>query len=81
MREANRGSLALVQTIEKQKGQLEDKYNCFLEANDDTGEMILKRKTKTKDEQSKTLQQRILERLQTELHGAFNSVVISLHSQ
>ena len=31
---------------------LEDKYNCFLEANDETGEMILKKKVKANDDEA-----------------------------
>ena len=81
LREANRVSIALVKVAGKQLEMLEDKYNCFLEANDDTGEMILKKKIKTKEEAPQSLQQRILDRLQNELYGAFNSVVISMHSQ
>ena len=50
MREANRVSIALVKIAGKQLVMLEDKYNCFLEANDETGEMILKKKIKQSEE-------------------------------
>jgi hypothetical protein len=41
---------------------------------------MLVKKVKSKAEEEKTLQQRILERLQSELYGAFNAVTLSLHS-
>jgi hypothetical protein len=46
LRESNRVSLALVKISGKQLEMLEDKYNCFLEANDETGEILLKKKIK-----------------------------------
>ena len=81
MREANRVSISLVKIAGKQLEMLEDKYNCFLEANDETGEMVLKKKIKQSEEAPQSLQERILDRLQNELYGALNSMVLSIHSQ
>jgi phenylacetate-coenzyme A ligase PaaK-like adenylate-forming protein len=81
LREANRVSISLVKIAGKQLEMLEDKYNCFLEANDETGEMVLKKKIKQSEEAPQSLQERILDRLQNELYGALNSMVLSIHSQ
>jgi len=81
LREANRVSISLVKIAGKQLEMLEDKYNCFLEANDETGEMVLKKKIKQSEEAPQSLQERILDRLQNELYGALNSTVLSMHSQ
>jgi hypothetical protein len=56
LREANRVSIALVKVAGRQLEMLEDKYNCFLEANDETGEMILKKKIKASEEAPQSLQ-------------------------
>jgi hypothetical protein len=55
LREANRVSIALVKVAGRQLEMLEDKYNCFLEANDETGEMILKKKIKASEEAPQSL--------------------------
>ena len=80
LRDANRATLGLVRVAHKQKELLEDKYNCYLGELDD-GDVVLKKKMKSRDEIPKTLQETIIERLTSELHGAFNSIVMSLLSE
>jgi hypothetical protein len=80
LRDANRATLGLVRISHQQRELLEDKYNAYLEEIDD-GSIVLKKKIKSKDEKSKTLQETIVDRLTTELHGAFNSIVMSLQSE
>jgi hypothetical protein len=43
--------------------------------------MVLKKKVKSKDEESKSLQEKIVERLSAEFHGAFNSIWMSVSSE
>lgn len=71
----------MVDNIMKQKILLEEKYNCYLEEMED-GDMVLKRKLRTKDDDDdhRSLQERILDRLKTELYGAFHSTIMSAHS-
>ena len=47
----------------------------------DDGDLVLKKKVRSGDERPKTLQETIIERLTAELHGAFNCIVLSLHSE
>jgi hypothetical protein len=47
----------------------------------DDGSIVLKKKIRSREEKNKTLQETIVERLTAELHGAFNSIVMSLQSE
>jgi folate-dependent phosphoribosylglycinamide formyltransferase PurN len=47
----------------------------------DDGNIVLKKKVRSRDEKPKTLQETIVERLTAEMHGAFNSIVMSLQSE
>ena len=53
LRDANRATLALVRVSHQQKELLEDKYNSYLEELED-GDIVLKKKMKSKDEKHKT---------------------------
>ena len=54
LRDANKATLSLVRDAQRQRELLEDKYNSYLEELDD-GEMVLKKKIKSKDEENKSL--------------------------
>lgn len=78
LRDANRATVALVQVVERSKWLLEEKYNSSLEQIGD--ELILRKKFKSKETESRTLQDKILERLSNELHGAYNAVSMVIYS-
>lgn len=78
LREANRVTLQMVRNADKQKWLLEEKYNATLEqAGDD---YVLKKRYRGRDEE-RNLQDKIMDRLETELHGAYNAIEMSIHSQ